>query len=111
MTGEVACQNNLVRVTGVRVRIGRFSGVQPEALRFAWDVLRAGTISGSAVLEIEEVPIRVRCRLCESEFAADPDDLSCPLCQGQEVELLSGRELDLQSVIGETGDEHGNPAA
>lgn len=96
--------NHLARVTEVRVRIGRFSGVQPEALRFAWEVLRAGTSSSAAVIQIEEIPIRVRCRNCESEYAADPDDLSCPLCQGVNVELLSGREMSLQSVVGETED-------
>jgi hydrogenase nickel incorporation protein HypA/HybF len=89
----------------VRVRIGRFSGVEPEALRFAWQVLRKGTISAEAELEIEEVPIRLRCRACEAEFAADPDDLSCPLCECLEHELLSGRELDLQSIQGERPDE------
>ncbi len=97
--------NRLARVTEVRVRIGRFSGVQPEALRFAWEVLRAGTSSAGAIIEIEEVPIRLRCRTCESEYAADPDDLSCPLCQGVDVELLSGREMNLQSVVGETEDD------
>jgi hydrogenase nickel incorporation protein HypA/HybF len=101
MTERVAKENQLVRVTGVRVRIGHFSGVQPEALRFAWEVLRKGTLSQEATLEIEEVPIRLRCLQCESEYAADPDDLTCPLCESLEYELLSGREMDLQSVIGE----------
>ncbi len=105
MTDKVVRDNQLTRVTEVRVRIGRFSGVQPEALRFAWEVLRQGTRSAGAVLEIEEVPIRLRCRSCESEFAADPDDLSCPLCQGLDVELLSGREMNLQSVLGETDND------
>jgi hydrogenase nickel incorporation protein HypA/HybF len=90
------------------VRIGRFSGVQPEALRFAWQVLRAGTISAEAELEIEEIPIRLRCRSCGSEFAADPDDLSCPLCESLDQEMLSGRELELQSIKGEKPDEDGS---
>lgn len=89
----------------MRVRIGRFSGVQPEALRFAWEVLRAGTLSSAAVLEIEEVPIRLCCRTCECEYVADPDDLTCPLCESLDFELLSGREMDLVSIQGEKQDE------
>ena len=100
----MARENHLRRVTGVRVRIGHFSGVQPEALHFAWEVLRRGSLSDQALLEIEEVPIRVRCLNCGSEYAADPDDLSCVLCEGLNYELLSGREMDLQAVIGETDD-------
>ena len=91
----------MAKVTVVRLRIGRFSGVQPEALRFAWGVLCKGTDLEPAELEIEEVPIHLRCRQCESEYAADPDDLSCPLCESLEFELLSGREMDLHLVVGE----------
>lgn len=104
LTNRVAGENHLVRVTGVRLRIGRFSGVQPEALRLAWDILRRDTSLAAAELEIEEVPIHLRCSQCESEYAADPDDLSCPLCESLEYELLSGREMDLQSVMGEMED-------
>jgi hydrogenase nickel incorporation protein HypA/HybF len=104
LTSSIAVQNHLGRVTGVRVDIGRFSGVQPEALRFAWEILRVGTISEKASLEIEEIPIRVRCNFCGSEYIADPDDLSCPLCESCEYELISGRELNLKSVIGEPQD-------
>ena len=104
LTDRVARANRLGRVTGVRVRIGHFSGVQPEALRFAWQVLRKGSLSDQAILEIEEIPIRVHCLDCGSEYAADPDDLSCVLCEGLNYELLSGREMDLQAVIGETED-------
>ena len=101
MINRVAGENHLAKVTGVRLRIGRFSGVQPEALRFAWEVLSKGTNLETAALEMEEVPIHLRCRQCESEYAADPDDLSCPLCESLEYDLLSGREMDLQSVMGE----------
>lgn len=101
----MARDNHLARVNVVRVSIGQFAGVQPEALRFAWEVLRQDTLSENASLEIEEVPIRVRCRACEGEYAAEPDDLSCPLCAALDYELLSGRELDLSSVVGEKADE------
>lgn len=101
----MARENHLVRVEVVRVRIGHFAGVQPEALRFAWEVLRKDTLSENASLEIEEIPIRARCRVCEGEYAAEPDDLTCPLCGSLDYELLSGRELDLSSVVGEREDE------
>ena len=87
------------------MRIGRFSGVEPEALLFAWQVLRAGTPSEAANLEIEEVPIRLRCEACEAEFAADLDDLSCPVCESLEYKILSGREMELTTITGEKPDE------
>ena len=105
MTARLAAENRLSRVTRIHLRIGRFSGVQPEALRFAWEVMREGTISAGAELEIEEVPIQLRCRNCEGEYTADPDDLSCPLCESFEYDMLTGREMDLHTLQGERDDD------
>ena len=93
--------NGLARVTGVSLRIGRLAGVEVSALRFAWQVLTAGTPAEGAVMTVEEIPIRARCSYCESEFNPDPDDFTCPLCEGNEIQLLGGRELDLKSIQGE----------
>ncbi len=44
------------RVLRVRLRIGRYSNVVPEALRFGFEALAAGTVAEGAVLDFEEVP-------------------------------------------------------
>jgi hydrogenase nickel incorporation protein HypA/HybF len=101
---DVARQNHLVRVTKVSLCIGRFAGVELHALQFAWQVLREGTLAAEAGLEIEEVPVVLRCGYCESEYVTDLEDMSCPLCDSLEYEVIGGRELNLKSVYGETAD-------
>ena len=88
-------------MTGVSLRIGRLAGVEIGALRFAWQVLTAGTPAEGAPLVVEEVPIRARCGFCECEYSPDPDDFTCPLCGEGSVRLLTGRELDIHSIQGE----------
>ena len=57
------------RVLKLRLRIGSLSGVVPESLRFAFDVVCHGTMAEGASLEIEAVPAACWCATCQAEFA------------------------------------------
>ncbi len=84
-------------VSVVRLRVGRLSGVVPDALTFCFELASAGTPLQGAVLEIEDEPARARCRSCESDFALADAFLLCD-CGSADVEVLSGRELSVTSV-------------
>lgn len=88
----------------VKVRVGALSGVVPEALAFAFEVMSRGGIAEGAVLEVEEVPSRIRCDDCG--VFEDTPFLVCPRC-GKLAELLSGRELEIVSMEIEDGSEGG----
>lgn len=86
------------RVTGLRLRIGTLSGVVPEALRFAFDVICRNTPAAGANLVIESVPAVAWCETCRVEFAT-PDFFSeCPRCHNVSGELRHGREMEIASV-------------
>lgn len=86
------------RIAGVRLRVGRLSGAVPEALRFAWDVVRQNTLAAEAWLEIELVAGACRCAACGIEFACDDFLSVCPQCQQPAGELIRGRELEVAAV-------------
>jgi hydrogenase nickel incorporation protein HypA/HybF len=85
-------------VTRVRVRVGRLSGVVPDALRFCFELVTAGTPLDGAALEIEQPEGRARCRACGAEFALADLILLCD-CGSADVEVLAGRELAVASVV------------
>jgi hydrogenase nickel incorporation protein HypA/HybF len=86
------------RVTRVHLRIGKLSAVVPDALRFAFEALTRGGIAEGAVLEIEEVPLTIRCHQCEEVFTVGDPFMVCPRCEGSDVEMVSGRELEIRSM-------------
>ena len=92
-------------VTRIWLRIGHLSAVVPDALRFAFAALSRDGIAEGAVLEIEEVPLRIRCRACAEEFVLEDPFFVCPQCAGAEVELISGRELEIDSMEIADGDK------
>jgi hydrogenase nickel incorporation protein HypA/HybF len=85
-------------VVSVRLRVGRLSGVVPDAMRFRFDLVTAGTPLEGAQLEIDRPEGRGRCRTCAAEFALPDPVLLCP-CGSADVEVLAGRELAVASVV------------
>jgi hydrogenase nickel incorporation protein HypA/HybF len=86
-----------VAVRRVHLSIGRLSGVVPDAVRFCFDLVTAGTTLDGAVLEIDEPGGRVACRRCAAEFDTDEVLVLCS-CGSADVELLRGRELRIRAV-------------
>ncbi|MBD8869437.1 hydrogenase maturation nickel metallochaperone HypA/HybF [Nocardioides donggukensis] len=81
----------------VRLRVGRLSGVVPDALRFCFELATSGTALEGAALEIEHPAGRARCRACEREFELADAILLCE-CGSADVTVLSGHDLRVTSV-------------
>lgn len=87
------------QVSRIVLRVGALSGVETDALRFAFDALLPASPAAGAQLEIELVPALARCRDCGHDFAPASDTLfECPRCRAFGAELRSGRELDLVRI-------------
>jgi hydrogenase nickel incorporation protein HypA/HybF len=78
----------------VGVRIGEMAGIDPEALRFAFDAMTLETELQGLELEVEYCAPRARCRDCSREFEVRNFDLQCPACAGQNSQCISGDELE-----------------
>ena len=88
-----------VRVASIKVRVGRLSGVVPEALRFAFGPATEGTELAGATLELEESPVMVYCPACRSPRAPRGEhDWACSACGSPADEVVGGNELELVSI-------------
>lgn len=89
-------RNGYSKIQEVNIRIGRASGIMPDALIFAFDAVKGDSIAADALLNIEEVPVSGVCRDCNKRFAVDKEYvLCCPLCQGKAFSITGGREMDV----------------
>lgn len=98
MALDYATSAGASRVHRLRLRVGAMSGVVPDALRFAFDVVCRGTLAEGAVLEIDHVPAVCWCSKCQSEFECEDFINECPKCHEISTELRRGTELDLACV-------------
>ena len=83
----------------IKVKIGKASGVVPDALQFAFEALKVGTMADMAVLKIDEIPVGGFCDSCKKHFTVEEAYvLSCPLCGGSSFKLETGRELNIDEM-------------
>jgi hydrogenase nickel incorporation protein HypA/HybF len=82
----------------VRMRIGPLSGVVADSLDFCFSAIISETKMRQARLAIEQAPMISRCRDCRQEFQIEDLTFLCPSCQGSNLELISGKELEILEI-------------
>ena len=86
------------RVRCLEVVVGRLSGVSCDSLRFAFELLREGTLVEGAQLHISEAKAKCRCQSCGARLEVDEITVRCAACGSMQITLEGGRELLLQSI-------------
>jgi len=85
------------RVASVSMKVGRLSGVVPDAMRFCFEVATHGTPIAGATLDIDETMGQATCRTCDTDFGVDDLVLLCA-CGSADVTITAGRELTVTAV-------------
>ena len=86
------------RVAAVNLKIGRLAAVVPDSLRFCFEVAIKDTPLEGAKLAIEELPVVAKCNDCDAQWTIEQPVFVCKKCHGGSLEILSGRELDIESI-------------
>ena len=85
-------------VHSVELKVGHLRQVVPSALEFAFELLTKDTALEGAVLVIEDVPARGRCRGCGAETTMKTFPLQCGACGGMDLEMVAGEELVVDAL-------------
>lgn len=97
---QVAQENRLSEIRSFRIRIGALAGVVPEALQFAFEIMRRGTCVEHAQMELEMVPATFECESCGLKIESHCFEYVCENCGGQ-LRLVDGNtEIRLLTVNG-----------
>lgn len=95
---KTAEENEAKRVARVKLLVGEMAGVECESLRFCFAAVTKGTAAEGAELQIERVPLIGRCPLCGEEQQVERYSFLCPSCRSGALEIISGRELRVESL-------------
>jgi hydrogenase nickel incorporation protein HypA/HybF len=102
---EKAREQNACSVQVIKVRLGEFTTIVREALEFAFEVVRQGTLAENACLEIEFITMVLHCVVCDAttqpEFGIR---LVCARC-GFPLKIVAGEELQIEYIEIETEKE------
>lgn len=86
------------KVTLVKLKVGRLTNAEPEALQMAFTAFAQGTLCEGAELEVEMVPVKGECKNCKEEFEIEDLAFACPVCEHLGIDIIQGEELLLESL-------------
>ena len=86
------------KVKTVRLEIGDLSIIEPEALKFGFDVVMRDSLADGASLEIINVPGRAWCMQCAGEVAIKRRFDECPDCGSFQLQPTGGDEMRIKEL-------------
>jgi hydrogenase nickel incorporation protein HypA/HybF len=95
---EKAKEANASKVSKVNLVIGELTGIVDDCVQFYFDFLSKDTISREATLAFRKPPVELRCRNCSTVFIPQNGTWACPICRERSVEIVSGRQLYVESI-------------
>lgn len=94
-----AVKHGASAVREVSLRVGDLSGVEVESLTFSFEaVKKERELTRETVLDIDRVPVKIRCTPCNQVFQGADHRVLCPRCEGFETQLLQGEELEIAEI-------------
>lgn len=95
---EQARVDGFDRVNKVWLEVGPLSCVEPEALRFGFDVVMRGSLAEGAALDIASPPATARCLACGHLATVERRYEACPSCKAPGLQVASGDELRIKKL-------------
>lgn len=94
-----AVNQHFSKVTNVTLEIGKLSCVEPEALRFGFDVVMKGSLAENAELIIAELNGLGFCQQCQQHTPMETLYDPCVYCSSPNVTVIQGVEMKIKDLI------------
>lgn len=95
---EEARKHQAHRIKAIRLDIGAFSCVVPDALQFCFEAVSAGTFAEGAALEISHIAGSGWCLDCAKTVALNERFGACPHCGQFHVQMTGGDDLKIRDM-------------
>jgi hydrogenase nickel incorporation protein HypA/HybF len=95
---EKAAEAKAKKILKIRIVVGELTGLVEEMVDSHFSLISRDTIAAEAILVFAHRPVQLRCRNCNMVFLPEKLDFYCPNCRTQQVDIISGRELYLDSI-------------
>ncbi len=95
---EHALNQGFKKVNALWLEIGAFAGVEPESLKFCFEVISKNTIAEQARLHIIDIPGTARCMQCSKTVAIKRRFDVCPHCGGYPLLITGGEEMRVKEL-------------
>lgn len=95
---DAAKSNGSTKVNEVNIVVGNFSSVVADALEFAMEVAKKGSVFESAKINIRTEIAVVTCSECGKETPVEDYVFRCGSCGSGAVRVISGDRMYVESI-------------
>jgi len=95
---DAAKQNNAKKVNEVNIIVGEFSSVSCDALDFAMEVAKKGSVFEDAKINIKSTKTILSCSQCNQETVMEDYVFKCSACESTSVKIVSGDRMYVDSI-------------
>jgi len=98
---DKAREAGLSVVESVNISFGQLVQVVPDIFEFAFREAVRDTVAAEAELNIEIIPLEMKCLSCGADYNPAENCSSCSKCGALEITVVHGKELFIKSIEGE----------
>jgi hydrogenase nickel incorporation protein HypA/HybF len=95
---DAAEKNGSKKVNEVNIIVGEFSSVSVDALEFALEVAKKGSVFENAKINIKSTKTILSCSQCKEETIMEDYIFKCGSCGSSSVSILSGDRMYVESI-------------
>ena len=93
-----ASQAGATRIIHLNLVIGQFASIVDESVQFYWEIVSKNTPAEGSCLHFTHLPAELYCLDCQQTYKPANGELTCPICLGARVKILTGKEFYLESI-------------
>ena len=90
---ETAKKENLSKVTKVNISFGQMIQIVPDIFEFAFRETVRDSIAQDAEIDIEILPVKMRCTNCGNEFHVKENLFACTICSSTDLDNYTGKRI------------------
>jgi hydrogenase nickel incorporation protein HypA/HybF len=98
IAGKAEPVNNTEVVSGITIQIGELSGIEIDALQFAFSIIKRDTLFNNAELDIQIIKGEAECLDCKTIFPLGNYGTSCPQCKSYSMQIRKGKEMKVLNI-------------
>ncbi len=86
-------------ISELELDIGTVSGIETDALNFAFDSIKSKTMLKDADIKINIIQAKSKCEDCLFIFDTDNVYNLCPKCNSYKTNIIQGKEMKVKSIL------------
>lgn len=91
-------EHQIQKILKVKLKVGEMTAVEHMTLTACFEAYAQNTVVEGAELVIERIPLQGKCQECTNVFLVCNYNFQCPQCESRSVDIVSGRELYIESL-------------